>query len=154
MGCKSGTTVPYAYILQLFMQPYSKAKNNKEKDNAKNTKNRTNRKIGQVSKAAREQNKAQHVSTGRDSISCIYLEKNTYTPYLYYIRILHAISLLHSSCILHNTCYSKCPAYFIFFITNTYWYDAYSMYIRPLALLQSRISQVYQYVVGGGVLGG
>ena len=64
------------------------------------------------------------------------------------------MSSLHSSCILHNTCYSKCPAYFIFFITNTSWYDAYSMHICPLALLQSRISKTYQYMIGGGVLGG
>jgi hypothetical protein len=61
--------------------PYSKAKNNKGKDNAKNTKTRTSRKIDQVSKAAKEQNKAQHVSTGRGSISRIYLEQSTYTAY-------------------------------------------------------------------------
>jgi len=75
--------VPVAYpsVLQLFMQPYSKAKNNKEKDNAKNTKNRTSRKIDKSRKLAKEQNKAQHVSTGRGSISCIYLEQSTYTTY-------------------------------------------------------------------------
>jgi len=33
--------------------------------------------------------------------------------------ISYHISLLHSGCILHNICHSKCPAYFIFFITNT-----------------------------------
>ena len=63
------------------MQPYSKAKNNKEKDNAKNTKTRTSRKIDKSRKAAKEQNKAQHVSTGRGSISRIYLEQITYTAY-------------------------------------------------------------------------
>ena len=46
------------------------------------------------------------------------------------------------------------PVIFHLFITNTFWHDAYSMHIRPLALLQSIISQVYQYVIGRGVLGG
>ena len=85
----------------------------------------------QDSKAAKEQNKAQHVPTVKGSKSRIYLEKNTYTPFLYYMCIFHAMSLLHSSCILHNTCCSKCPACLIFFITNTSWYDAYSMHVRP-----------------------
>jgi len=40
------------------MQPYSKAKNNKEKDNAKNTKNRTSRKIDKSRKL--QKNKTKH----------------------------------------------------------------------------------------------
>ena len=58
LGCKSGTTWPYTFVLQLFMQPYSKAKNNKEKDNAKNTKNRTSRKIDKSRKL--QKNKTKH----------------------------------------------------------------------------------------------
>ena len=88
---------------------------------------------------------AYHVSTQNRAhirrTSIIYVHS---IPYVRFIRpvsyITHVIT--------------KCPAYFIFFITNTSWYDACSMNIRPLALLQSRISQVYQYVIGGGVLGG
>jgi hypothetical protein len=42
----------------------------------------------------------------------------------------------------------------IFFITNLSWYVAYSMHVRPLAVLQHIIGQVCQYMIGSGVLVG
>ena len=71
----------------------------------------------------------------------------TYVNFIPYLCFIQPVSL-------HNICHSKCPAYFIFFITNTSWYVAYSMHIRPPAVLQHRISQLYQYIIGGGVLVG
>ena len=47
-GCKKSATVPvrYRFALQLFLQPYSRAKNNKEKTKSINTKTRGTQKIG------------------------------------------------------------------------------------------------------------
>ena len=45
-GCKKSATVRYRFALQLFLQPYSRAKNNKEKTKSINTKTRGTQKIG------------------------------------------------------------------------------------------------------------
>ena len=45
-GCKKSATSLYRFALQLFMQPYSRAKNNKENAKSINTKTRGTQKIG------------------------------------------------------------------------------------------------------------
>lgn len=46
LGCKKCAPCAYTPVLQLSVQPYSKAKINKEKTNSMNTKNRRTQKIG------------------------------------------------------------------------------------------------------------
>ena len=64
------------------------------------------------------------------------------------------MSLLHSSCISHNVSHSIVTFTSHIFITNTSWHVTYSMDVRPPALLQHRIGQLYQHAIGTGVLVG